>query len=159
MFSLSQKGKCYRVSVNAYWASVLSAFIRQKLLDEHISYTFETVMSSPDKVELLHQAQTQDYRTYLYYIATEDPAINISRVKHRVQRGGHSVPEDKIITRYHRSLDLLIEAIRYSNRAYIFDNSNHHYNWVAEITEGKVLEMKVKQMPEWFKQAVWMKVS
>lgn len=61
------------------------------------------------------------YRTYLYYIATEDPRINVSRVKYRVTRGGHDVPEEKTVNRYHASLALLREAIRYSNRAYIFD--------------------------------------
>ena len=112
------------VSVNAYLASVIADFIRQKLLGMRASYTFETVMSSPDKVQLFQRAQERGYRTYLYYIATEDPAINVSRVKERVRKGGHSVPEDKIISRYYRSLDLLMDAIRCSNRAYIFDNSN-----------------------------------
>ena len=29
--------------------------------------------------------------------------------------GGHSVPEDKIVSRYQRSLDLLVEAIQFTN--------------------------------------------
>ena len=36
---------------------------------------------------------------------TADPQINISRVAHRVKNGGHDVPKDKIISRYHKSLD------------------------------------------------------
>ena len=146
------------VSVNAYFASVIADFIRQKLLGMCVSYTFETVMSSSDKVELFKRAQAQGYRTYLYYIATETPAINVSRVKQRVQNGGHPVPEDKIISRYYRSLDLLFDAIHYSNHAYIFDNSNSHYTWVAEITEGKVLEMKTGQAQKWFEQSVLAKL-
>jgi predicted ABC-type ATPase len=143
--------------VNGYIASVTADFIRQKLLEQEATFTFETVMSSPDKVELLKQAQRLGYRTYLYYIATEDPAINISRVHSRVVvQGGHSVPEDKITSRYIRSLDLLMEAIRYTNRAYVFDNSAHlqAHTWLAEITDGCVLEMKAEQMPAWFKRAV-----
>ena len=35
-------------------------------------------------------------------------------------------PEDKIVSRYHRSLGLLMEAIRHTDRAYIFDNSGEH---------------------------------
>jgi predicted ABC-type ATPase len=38
-------------------------------------------------------------------------------VKSRVHLGGHDVPEDKIVSRYTRSLDLLLEAIRHTNRA------------------------------------------
>ena len=69
-------------------------------------------MSFPDKLEFLRKAQLKGYRTYLYYVATDDPDINISRVRNRVQLGGHSVPEDKIVNRYYRSLDFLMEAVQ-----------------------------------------------
>ncbi len=105
-------------AVNAYLASVTADFIRHRLLETGISFTFETVMSSPDKIEFLKRAQLAGFRTYLYYVATEDPLINISRVRHRVKMGKHAVPEDKIVSRYYRSLDLLRDAIRYTNRAY-----------------------------------------
>ena len=49
--------------------------------------------------------------SYLYYIATSDPYINISRVKNRVILKGHDVPEDKITNRYYRSLGFLKEAV------------------------------------------------
>jgi predicted ABC-type ATPase len=48
----------------------------------------ESVISSPDKVQLLEQARQLGYRTYLNFIATDDPAINISRVQNRVKQGG-----------------------------------------------------------------------
>lgn len=142
------------VRVNAYFASVAADFIRHKLIERSKSFTFETVMSFPDKVELLRNAQLRGYRTYLYYVATEDPAINISRVRYRVKMGGHSVPEDKIVSRYQRSLDLLIDAIQFTNRAYIFDNSTHEHIWLAEITDGHLMEMKTDQVPAWFKKAL-----
>ena len=68
-------------------------------------------MSSPYKIALLENAQQLGYRTCLYYIATDDPAINVARVKARVNLGGHDVPEDKIVSRYARSLGLLMEAV------------------------------------------------
>lgn len=112
------------LQINSYFASVIADFIRQKLLENGMSFTFETVMSSADKIFLLQKAQQQGYRTYLYYIATENPLINILRVQHRVKMGNHDVPKDKIISRYKRSLALLLDAIHYTNRAYIFDNSS-----------------------------------
>ena len=49
-------------------------------------------------------------------------------------------------------------AIRHTNRAYIFDNSGDNadgrHTWLAEITEGKTLELKTDQIPAWFKRAV-----
>ena len=152
-----------KVEVNSYFASVACDFLRQKLLEQRISFTFETVMSHPNKVALLEQAQRAGYRTYLYFIATDDPEINISRVRNRVKLGGHSVPEDRITPRYHRSLDLLMDAIRHSNRAYVFDNSGDNQDkaqtWLAEITDGRVLELKSDRIPAWFKRAVLDKIK
>lgn len=151
----------FEVIVNAYFASVAADFLRQKLLEQRVSFSFETVMSSPDKVALLAKAQALGYRTYLYYIATDDPAINVARVKARVALGGHDVPEDKIVSRYARSLNLLLEAVKHTNRAYLFDNSRHggDHLWVSEITDGQDLELKCDPMPRWFQQAVWDKIS
>lgn len=145
----------------SYYAAVTAEFIRNELLRSGITFSFETVMSHGDKVEILRRAQVHGYRTYLYFIATDDPAINVSRVKLRVSQGGHDVPEDKIRSRYVRSLDLLLDAIRVSNRAYIFDNSQsgQEKTWLAEVTEGKDLEMKSEWMPDWFKKAVWDKIN
>ncbi len=144
----------HEIEANPYFAAVAADFIRNKLIETRQSFTFETVMSHPEKIDLLHKAQVMSYRTYLYYVATEDPSINISRVQNRVKMGGHPVPEDKIISRYHNSLDLLINAIQKTHRAYIFDNSTPELLFVAEITNGKDLEMKTDQTPAWFKKAV-----
>lgn len=143
------------VVINSYWASVLADFIRSKLLAAQVSFTLETVMSSPDKVELLHKAQQAGYRTYLYFVATEDPEINVARVQYRVETGGHPVAEDKIRSRYVRSLQLLSQAVSYADRAYIFDNSGSERVWIAEVTDGVEIEMKTDEMPAWFKTALW----
>lgn len=150
-----------QVAMNSYFASAASDFLRQQLLKQGNSFTLETVMSSPDKVRLLEQAQNLGYRTSLSYIATDAPEINISRVHNRVKQGGHPVPIDKIVSRYHRSLNLLMDAIRHSNRAYVFDNSGHNetQTWLAEITDGQTLEIKADQVPEWFINSVIRKIS
>ncbi len=144
----------FEVSVNAYFASVAADFIRQKLAVAGKSFSFETVMSSPDKIEFLKSIRQRGYRNYLYFVATDSPNINISRVKHRVKTGGHDVPVDKITTRYYRSLDLLWEAIKFTNRAYIFDNSGSKLLWLAEITDAENLEIKSDAVPSWFRKYV-----
>jgi len=97
-------------------------------------------MSSRDKVLLLKEA-------------TEDPEINIQRVKNRVANGGHDVPERKIIDRYHRSLGLLTEALRHTNRAYLFDTSEDDPSFFAEITDNIVVELS-GEIPHWF-SPIW----
>lgn len=139
------------IQVNSYFASVCADFIRKKLLEARKSFTFETVMSSYDKVELLKLSKSLGYRNYLYYIATSDPLINISRVKNRVAFKGHDVPKDKIINRYYRSLGYLKDAVKLSHRAYIFDNSSNEKTWICEITDGSNVDMKVDTIPKWIK--------
>lgn len=143
------------VVVNSYFASVAVDFLRQKLLDAGMTFTFETVMSHRSKVDFLRLAQEKGFRTYLYYVATEDPDINVSRVASRVAQGGHDVSPEKIFDRYYRSLELLAEAVQYANRAYIFDNSSAEKVWVAEVTDYAVLSLKTDVMPFWFKTSLW----
>ncbi len=145
------------VDPNSYHASVIIDFIRRCLLDAGTTFTVETVMSHPSKVAWLEQAQKRSWRTYLYYIATDDPKICLARVRHRVAVGGHDVPKDKVSERYHRSLSQLYAAIRHTNRAFIFDNSAttvEQQKWIAEVTDGRQLELKVTEVPAWFQEAV-----
>lgn len=104
-------------SVNSYVAAVLADALRRALLDQSATFTFETVMSSPDKVDFMRQAQERGYRTYLYFVATDDPAINLARVAQRVVQGRHDVPDDKVRKRYRASIDLLDKACVVFNRA------------------------------------------
>ena len=134
----------------SYHASVLSDFLRRKALEAGKSFSFETVMSAHDKVDLLRDAQQLGFRTYLYFIATEAPEINIQRVKNRVADGGHDVPEAKIVERYYRSLGLLAEAIRWSSRAFLFDSSSEEPWFFAEVVDGKLLDVKDSEIPNWF---------
>lgn len=136
--------------VNSYVAAVLADALRCELLDQGRTFTFETVMSSPDKVDFMREAQRRGYRTYLYFVATDDPAINVARVAQRVAQGGHDVPEDRVRSRYRRSIDLLDAACSASNRAYVFDNSGEAHEWLAEVVEGDELRIHAAALPAWF---------
>ncbi len=145
-----------REDIDAYLASVVSDFIRHELLAGGVSFTFETVMSSVDKIEFLRKAQDQGYRTYLYFVATDDPEINLARVRQRVLEGGHDVPPDKVVERYYRSIELLDDAVAASNRAYIFDNSGAQHRWIAEVTDGEELAIHTDRLPAWFTEtSLW----
>ena len=64
------------------------------------------------------------------------------------------MPQDKIVQRYYRSLDLLFEAIKYSNRAYLFDNSGISKRFIASIQEGKTIDIQLDTLPEWCEKYV-----
>lgn len=145
-----QKVDLRAVAINSYHAAIIADFVRHKLLEQQISFTFETVMSSIEKIRFMERAQRLGYRTYLYFVATDSAEINIRRVANRVEDGGHDVPTTKIIERYTRTLSLLPDAISAANRAYVFDNSGDESVFLAEVTEGVEIEFQQNSMPDWF---------
>ena len=48
---------------------------------------------------------------------------NILNVLIRIESGGHSVPEDKITSRYYKTFDLAKEVVTISDICHIYDNS------------------------------------
>lgn len=103
--------------INSYVAADIAEYIRIRLLEKQISFSFETVFSHPSKIEFIKMAKVKGYRIYLYFIATESPEINISRVENRVAKSGHYVEPQLIISRYHRTLENLYENVKLTNRA------------------------------------------
>ena len=146
------------VPAMGYFAALLADFIRHRMIKGGITFSFETVMSDPDKIQLLHKARNAGYRTYLYFVCTADVAINIKRVADRVRKSGHNVPVDKITGRYKRSLDLLWPAIELADRSYLFDNSGMQPELVLEITPDKKAILNLAFVPGWVKQHVLSKL-
>lgn len=137
-------------SIDSYLAADLAEFLRQQLLKNGRSFTYETVMSHPGKVEFMQNAMDNGYRVYLYYIATEDPEININRVQIRIAQQGHRVPPEVVRSRYYKSLKLLKWAVAHTSRAYIFDNSGVQAILVAEVTDGKEITLnEAHPLPYW----------
>lgn len=136
--------------VDSYLAADLAEFVRQQLVDQGLSFTYETVMSFPDKIKFLEESRGKGYKVYLYFIATNDPEININRVNLRVAQNGHYVDPDVISRRYFRSLKNLKFAIKQTDRAYVFDNTGTSAKLVAEITNGiNVIMNSAIETPSW----------
>ena len=93
------------------------------------------------------------YDAYLYFVCIDSPEVNISRVNNRVDKGGHEVPEDKIIDRYYRTLENLHLVLPHCYRAYLFDNSGKNHVLIAEVYKGN-MELKTAVLPNWFIQFV-----
>jgi len=87
---------------------------------------------------------------YLYYIGTEDPAINVDRVSRRAEQGGHFVDAPTVIARYARSMALIKSARNFVYRAYFFDNSGEQPFLIGEQDPSGVLKERVTQPPIWF---------
>ncbi|HML34187.1 zeta toxin family protein [Sporomusa sphaeroides] len=97
--------------------------LRQQAVISRHSFVTETLLSTTKNINLMRVAQETGFFVYLVYVLTMDPLINVNRVKYRADRGGHFIPPEKVITRYHRAIDLIPEAIQAANHVEIYDNS------------------------------------
>jgi predicted ABC-type ATPase len=142
---------------DGYVAACIADFLRDELLACGRSFAFETVMSHRSKIEFFARARADGYRTYLYFIATDSAQVNLGRVKERVAAGGHDVPEEKVLERYERCLQLVRHALAHAYRAFIFDNSGAEMVWLAEFDPLGECEVQVSRecLPRWFNTWVW----
>lgn len=104
-------------------AQAIADFKRDACLRRRESFSFETVLSHPSKIDVMIAAHEAGFDVTLYFVATADPEINVRRVENRVAKGGHDVPHDRIKARYARSLGLLADAALVARRTVVFDNS------------------------------------
>ena len=131
----------------AYEASAIAASHRDDCIRNGDSFAFETVMSHPSKLALLEKAKDAGFDITLVFISTKDPRYNVARVRDRVAKGGHDVPEDKIISRYHRTHAYLPIAISLAHRIYIFDNTVTP-QLEAVLSLGEIAEQN-QESPQW----------
>ncbi len=136
-------------STHSYEAALIADLLRYKLMAMGKKFTFETVMSHESKVDFLKKSQQEGYKNYLYFVATESPLINVERVRQRVRGGGHAVEPSKIESRYHRSLHLLRDAVQYTYRTFVFDNSGDQANLILEVYQGSEVLYKYSEIPRW----------
>ena len=154
------KVKSGRLLPPKYAAAIIAEFIREENLKAGNDFSFETVMSHPEKIEFIRSASRKKYNVYMYFICTDDVRVNIERVKTRVREGGHSVPEEKIKSRYIRTLDLLYPSLKVCYKSYLFDNSNK-FTPVAWINRDKKihLQMQADKLLNWFIEKVLHKIK
>ena len=97
--------------------------LREKCVVNQESFIFETVLSANDKIEFIKKAKSSGYFIRLFFVGTNHPSINASRIVSRVLEGGHDVPITKIISRYSKSIASCVALAQIVNRLYIYDNS------------------------------------
>ena len=86
-------------------------------------FTFETVLSSKYKLDILEKAKAEGYFIKCIFVLTIDPFINVARVETRVASGGHNVDEEKIIKRYYKSLNNIKKLLELCDIFHVYDNT------------------------------------
>lgn len=152
------RGPIVRVDTqdSQYEAAVVADLIRRCLFVEGEYFAFETVMSHQSKIDFMRVATADGYKCYLYFICTDDPRINVERIKARVEAGGHGVPTRKVRERYHRSLDLLASAVQVAYRSFLFDNTDDPTDDVS-LAYVEYERGVLKHVPEKERISRWMR--
>jgi predicted ABC-type ATPase len=78
----------------------------------------------------------------------KDPELHIERVRLRVSRGGHDIPDADIRRRYARSLMHAREALRLADEAVVLDNSGLHPVRML-LFENGVVVWRAAVLSEW----------
>jgi predicted ABC-type ATPase len=122
---------------------------------QRVSFAVETTFRTPIATEQASAACAQGFTTFLFFVCTEDPAINIKRIFARSIGGGHAAPEDEIRTIYAASLVNLADALRVFDVVECFDSSVHKTGarHVARIHAGAVVS-QLEPLPTWLQQCL-----
>jgi predicted ABC-type ATPase len=128
---------------------------REELLSQGAGIAFETVFSAEEKLDFVGRAKAKRYFVRLFFVGTVDPCINAARVAGRVLLGGHTVPIEKIVSRYGKSLANLTPAVGLVDRAYIYDNSVQDVDarLCARTVDGQLRKI-YGPLPEWVADVV-----
>lgn len=96
---------------------------RYESIRKREDFTFETVLSSEYKLDILRTAKKNGYFIKCVFVLTADPSINILRVDARVAAGGHPVEKDKIVSRYYKALANIPELMELCDILHVYDNT------------------------------------
>jgi len=121
-------------------AAMRAQELREECINSHQGILFETVLSADDKLDFIQRAKDAGYFIRLFFVGTDSPAINASRIANRVMEGGHDVPISKIISRYSKSIANCAKLSTMVDRLYVYDNSEEYVDpkLLFRASEGKV---------------------
>lgn len=102
------------------------------LLSRGESFSIETTLATRSYVKLVLKAQAADYTVHLIYFWLSSPGLAKKRVAERVEKGGHNIPGDVIVRRYHAGISNLFRLfIPIVDVWTMYDNSKREMERIA----------------------------
>jgi predicted ABC-type ATPase len=124
-------------------------------------FAFETTLGGQTISNLLKTALEQGIEVRMWYVGLNSPELHIARVRQRVARGGHDIPEQQIRERYHSSRANLAQLLPQLTELRLFDNSGEGNpetetqpspRLILHMIDGHVVEACDPHLrPEWTK--------
>lgn len=104
-------------------------------LEEGNNILIESTLSGMYLHRILPRIKARGYRVSIIYVYLEHPRICIERIKERVLKGGHFVPDHDVVRRFFRSKRNFWKIYRLETDSwFIFFNSDSHFQ---EVAQGK----------------------
>jgi predicted ABC-type ATPase len=105
----------------------------------HQTVGVETVLSTDKYRRLVLAAKENQFEFRLIYVVLASPDLNVERVRLRVKKGGHGVPERKIRERWVKSIRQLPWFLEQADLAFIFDNTGASPRRIGLKQDGRII--------------------
>jgi predicted ABC-type ATPase len=105
----------------------------------HQTVGVETVLSTDKYRRLVVAAKERQFAFRLIFVMLASPDLNVQRVRMRVEKGGHDVPEESIRRRWFRSLAQLPWFLEQADQAVRFDNSGEVPRLIGRKQDGRTI--------------------
>ena len=107
-------------------------------LNKGVNFTQETTLSGVKTLKTIQKARELNYFIRLYYVGVSSSGESISRIKNRVQKGGHNISPEDVERRYNKRFEDLAKVLPYCNEVRFFDNENG-FTDIAEYRNGSLI--------------------
>lgn len=96
----------------------------RELASARRSFAFETTLATRSYARFLSRLKARGYEFHLVFLWLRSPDLAVERVRQRVRRGGHDVPEHIVRRRYTRVARNLFDLYRpLADSWVVYDNS------------------------------------
>lgn len=136
----------------------------ERAIAERLDFAFETTLGGHTISALLRKALAAGIEVRMWFVGLNSPELHIARVRSRVARGGHDIPDAKIRERYDQSRINLIELMPRLTELRVFDNSSEadphagrapRPTLVLHLAKGKIVKMvNLAETPQWARALV-----
>jgi predicted ABC-type ATPase len=95
----------------------------EQSIGDRTSFAFETTLGGRTITQILVRAALAELDVRVWYVGLASPELHIRRVRERVARGGHDIPESLIRMRWESSRENLVRLMPRLAELALFDNS------------------------------------
>lgn len=116
-------------------------------LEKGVNFTQETTLSGRKTLQTITRAKELDYFICLYYVGVSTAEESVLRIKNRVRKGGHDIPERDVVRRFEKRFEDLAKILPYCDEVHFYDNENG-FAEVGEYRNGSVI-LSGEYVPDW----------